>query len=596
MSLTVAPTWERRFRLPRQTLPVWAKQRPERCVFVSDLTGVTQVYCWDVERRSLRRVTDRPGGTRHCAIPSSGRSAWWFADTEGDECGLWLSQPFDGGPVTEVAPGLQPAWMSGLVLGLGDHALLGRSTEDGSEILLVRPDGSARPVHRHPEPAAPVDMTRDLALIAVEHNEDGDLWSTATRVLTVAGDLVRDVPPDDGGRLDAIGFAPVPGDRRLLLMRTEGDLRVPSILDPVTGERTDVRTGLTGELDAAWWADGSGLLLLHGREARSELHRWDFRSATLTRIAVPPGTVQDASSRPDGSVWYLWSDAATPPRFASTGAQPGLVLSDAAPPRSVPVTAVWVDGPAGPVHTLVSRPADARGPVPTVMLLHGGPEDQDLDEFSPEVAAWVDHGFAVLRPNYRGSSGYGTAWTEAIRQRVGFVELEDVDAVRRWAVERRVADPDRMVLAGSSWGGYLTLLGLGTQPGAWAVGLADAPVADPAAAYEDEMEEVRALDRTLFGGSPADAMDRYRAASPLTYLPSVRAPVLISAGARDPRCPPRQVEMYVAGLAELGRVHEVHRHGSGHTAAAVEDRIGLFRRQLAFATAHLPARAPLRAG
>ena len=71
-----------------------------------------------------------------------------------------------------------------------------------------------------------------------------------------------------------------------------------------------------------------------------------------------------------------------------------------------------------------------------------------------------------------------------------------------WAVASGLADPAACVLEGWSWGGYLTLLGLGRQPERWAVGCAGVPVADYLAAYEDEMEPLRAFDRSLFGGSP----------------------------------------------------------------------------------------------
>lgn len=585
MSLT-QPPWELRFRAVRHTLPAWAKQRPDRCVFVSDAAGVAQIYCWDLTRRLVRQVTDRSGGTRHCAIPSSGRSVWWFADTDGDEYGVWLSQPFDGGPTTAAVVDLEPAWMAGLVLGMDDHALVGRSTEAGSEIRLVRPDGHSVPIYQHDEPAFPVDLSRDLQLVAVEHSEDSDLLHTGVRVLTTEGALLRDLVAGEG-RLDAIGFVPVRGDCRLLLMRSQDDVRTPCVLDPQSGELIEIRTGLTGELDAAWWADGTGLLLLHGEHARSDLFHYDLRSATLNPLRVPPGTIQDAASRPDGTVWYLWSSSVIPPRFGSTGAPPDLPMPALRPPESVSVDMAWVPGPGGPIHTLITRAPVRPEPGPAVMLLHGGPDDQDVDDFSPEVAAWVEHGFTVLRPNYRGSSGYGMAWSDAIREQVGFVELDDVDAVRSWAIDEGLADPDRLVLAGSSWGGYLTLLGLCTQPDAWAVGLADSPVADLVAAYEDEMEEMRALDRALFGGSPQDMPERYRIASPMTYARFLRAPVLISAGERDPRCPIRQVEAFVAHLAELGRPHEFYRHGAGHSTTAVEERIALFRRQVDFVRGHL---------
>ena len=83
--------------------------------------------------------------------------------------------------------------------------------------------------------------------------------------------------------------------------------------------------------------------------------------------------------------------------------------------------------------------------------------------------------------------------------------------------------------------------------------MAGVPVADYVAAYEDEMEPLRAYDRALFGGSPHDVPDAYRDSSPITYVDDVRAPVLILAGENDPRCPIRQIDNYLDALAERGK-------------------------------------------
>jgi dipeptidyl aminopeptidase/acylaminoacyl peptidase len=145
-----------------------------------------------------------------------------------------------------------------------------------------------------------------------------------------------------------------------------------------------------------------------------------------------------------------------------------------------------------------------------------------------------------------------------------------------------------VVLAGGSWGGYLTLLGLGTRPDRWALGLAAVPVADYVAAYEDEMEPLKAFDRSLFGGSPAEVPEKYALASPITYVDAVRVPVLVMAGENDPRCPIRQIENYLARLAERGVPHEVYRYDAGHGSLVVEERIRQMRAELDFVRRHLP--------
>jgi dipeptidyl aminopeptidase/acylaminoacyl peptidase len=134
----------------------------------------------------------------------------------------------------------------------------------------------------------------------------------------------------------------------------------------------------------------------------------------------------------------------------------------------------------------------------------------------------------------------------------------------------------------------LALLAAGTQPDLWAAVTAIVPVADYFAAYEDEMEPLRAFDRSLLGGSPDEVPERYERASPLTYAAAVRAPLLVMAGLNDPRCPIRQVENYLARLEELGKSYEIYRYEAGHGALVTEERIHQMQLELNHLARHVP--------
>ncbi|MET9820221.1 prolyl oligopeptidase family serine peptidase [Streptomyces sp. NPDC006349] len=588
------PDWEKRFRAPRVSLPDWAEDAPDRSLFVSNATGTYELYAWDRSSGEQRQVTDRPNGTTDGVLAPDGDWIWWFDDKDGDEFGVWRRQPFAGGADEEAVPGLDPSYPAGLALGRdGRTAVIGRSTdEDGTTIHLARGDGGApAEIYRHRESAGVGDLSHDGSLIAIEHTEHGDAMHSALRVLRPDGTTVAELDDTGGGEeelgLEVLGFAPVDGDTRLLIGHQRRGRWEPLVWDVATGEQTDLALELPGDVSAEWYPDGSGLLVVHGFEARSELFRYDFAERELTEIETPAGTVSGATARPDGTVEYLWSSAAEPSAVRSTTGRVVLDPPGMKSPRSVPVEDVWVEGPGGRIHALVQKPAGAAGPFPTVFDIHGGPTWHDSDSFAAGPAAWVDHGYAVVRVNYRGSTGYGRAWTDALKHRVGLIELEDVAAVREWAVTSGLADPERLILTGGSWGGYLTLLGVGTQPGAWALGIAAVPVADYVTAYHDEMEGLKALDRTLLGGTPEEVPERFEASSPLTYVDEVKAPVYISAGVNDPRCPIRQVENYVERLEARGAVHEVYRYDAGHGSLVVDERIKQVRLELDFAARHL---------
>ena len=108
-------------------------------------------------------------------------------------------------------------------------------------------------------------------------------------------------------------------------------------------------------------------------------------------------------------------------------------------------------------------------------------------------------------------------------------------------------------------------------------------VADYVTAYADEMEQLRAFDRSLFGGSPQERPDVYRAASPLTYVDAVRAPILVLAGENDPRCPIRQIDNYLDALAARAADYAVSRFDAGHGSLVVEQDMAHMATEVSFA-------------
>ncbi len=596
------PDWEKRFRAPRIGLPDWAEDAPQRSLYVSNETGTFELYAWDRDTGSRRQVTDRPNGTTDGLLPPDGAWVWWFSDTDGDEFGVWMRQPFGGGADEPAVPGLEPAYPTGVAIGRDGTAVVGRSTdEEGSSVHVARPGAVPVEIYRHEESAQVGDLSEDGTLLVIEHTEHGDAMHAALRVVTLDGSTVAELDDSAGGTrelgLQCLGFAPVAGDTRLLVAHQRRGRWQPMLWDVASGAETELAIDLPGEVGAQWFPHRAGvpdaLLVDHTQHGRSELFRYELLpdGGRLTPVPTDPGTISEATARPDGTAEYLWSSAALPPVVRSSSGAVVLAPAGAVPPASVPVEDVWVEGPGGRVHALLQRPA-GEGPFPVLFEVHGGPAWNDSDSFAAGPAAWVDHGFAVIRVNYRGSTGYGRAWTDALKHRVGLIELEDISAVRDWAVAEGLADPRRLVLGGGSWGGYLTLLGLGTRPDDWAVGLAAVPVADYLAAYEDEMEQLKAVDRTLFGGSPQEVPDRYRASSPLTHVEAVRAPVHLSAGVNDPRCPIRQIDNYIERLTALGKPHEVYRYDAGHGSLVVEERIKQLRMELDFALRHVGPAQP----
>jgi dipeptidyl aminopeptidase/acylaminoacyl peptidase len=377
-------------------------------------------------------------------------------------------------------------------------------------------------------------------------------------------------------------------------MSHEGDgLQRPAVWDLGTGRRRNYPLDLPGDVEIEdWWPDGSALLLDHEHEGRSRLHRLDLGTGAVTEIDHPTGTISGAGVRPDGEIWYRLASGAEPPTVRTAGGDVVCAPPGERPPAGRPYRSWSFANPSGQrIHGFVATPPGT-GPHPVVMLVHGGPTWAYSDTFMPDVQAFVDHGVAVAMVNYRGSTGYGTAFRDALIGNPGFPEVEDVVAGLDALVADGVVDPARAAIAGGSWGGYVTLLALGLQPERWVVAAAAVPVADYVAAFADEAPFLQAFDRTLFGGGPDEVGDLYVERSPLTYVDRVKAPVLVIAGDNDSRCPIQQVLNYVEALqARRGEV-ELYRFDAGHGSMVIDERVRQMRAELDFVVARLAAAGP----
>jgi dipeptidyl aminopeptidase/acylaminoacyl peptidase len=591
---TIASTetaWKRRYRAARTSFPLWARDDADHLLYLSNVGGRFEVYAWNRLIGTHRQVTDRLEGTGYrvaSRLDPSGQNIWWFDDVKGNELGRYVREPFAGGERQPMAPELEPAYSAGLALGTG-FAVLGRSRGDeGTTIYFVRDGEAPRRIYQHAQSADVVDLSRDEKLLAIAHSEHGDSRNPAIRVLELDGRAVAELWDGPGRGLEPVGWSPVLGDHRLLAMHDRRGRSQPLLFDATTSKVDDIVLDLPGDTFAHWYPDARALLIGHEHRGRSELYRYDLAERSLVKLDAEPGTITTARVHPDGDVWYQLTSAPTP--AATHSLNGGVVLR--APGEPAPAGTAFRDLDVDGIHVFIAEPP-TQAPHPTIFIVHGGPGSHDQDAFYPGVQAWVDHGFAVVLVNYRGSTGYGKEWRDAIVGRPGLTELEDIAKVHDRVIADGIADPKRVVLSGGSWGGYLTLLGLGTQPEQWSLGIPIVPIGDYIAAYEDEMEPLKKYDEALFGGSPAQVPERYRQGNPLTYAENVRVPILLVVGQNDPRCPSRSVDIYRERLLELGKKFEEYRFDAGHGSLVIDEQIRQVEMEIAFAARSLGTQDPI---
>ncbi len=585
--MTDTPPWERRFRAPILSFPSWAADAPDRMILASTESGSYQLHTWDRATGERRQVTRDAVGVLEGRPTRDGTGVIWFQDETGAERGTFVVAPFDEDTAPEpLLDGLPEGWTEGLAIGR-HRSLAVMSTEDGYRVWASDDGEPVRLLHEHAQPirlaggwglTGSVDrgaLSADDRVAVLEVMEDGDVLHPSLRAVDAAtGETLADLR-DDGLELAGFGFSPVAGDLRMAITHERSGERRPAIWDVATGSVRDLALDLDGDVEPAdWWPDASAMLLVQLEAGRHRLHRYDLATDELTTLDTEPGSITAAAVRPDGAVWYRGHNGQHPAVLLEAGTTaPLLVAAGPAAPAGRDFEGWWFTNPKGQrVHGFLVHP-EGDGPHPVMMRVHGGPHSVDMDRWAPDVQAHVDAGFLVAMVNYRGSVGFGQEWRDELTGNIGFLELEDVLAGLDDLVVRGLADPARAVLAGWSWGGYVTLLGLGRHPERWAAGIGGVPVADYVAAYEDEAPILQALDRALFGGSPAEVPHLFVERNPITYVDAVAAPLLILAGENDSRCPIRQVWNYVGLLRARGLEPQVYTYATGHASFDVEERI-----------------------
>ncbi|HEX8771055.1 MAG TPA: prolyl oligopeptidase family serine peptidase, partial [Acidimicrobiales bacterium] len=457
------PVWEQRFRSPGVSFPHWARDAPDRLTFASNQSGAWQVYAWDRQTGTRRQVTDDPIGVSDGVTSPDGTGVIWFHDTTGDEVGQWMWEPFHGGAKRPLVSGVPDGWTSGLALSSEETIVIGVVDDEGYTVYVSPAGAEARILHRHDEVVEVAGISRDSKLLAVQHAEHGDNIHLAVRVLDLSNGSVAGEQWDGTGLgLSVAGWSPVPGDQRLALVHEREGLERPAIWDVRAGARRDLSFDLPGDLSVAgWWPDASALLVCHEHEGRDQLFRLDLETEDLAPVEHPAGTIDGAAVRPDGEIWFQVTSGANPPTVLSLKGDVVCAPDGDPPPGGAPYRSWHFDNDVGQrVHGFVVVP-DGPGPFPTVMLVHGGPTWAYTDSFMSDVQAWVDHGFAVGLVNYRGSTGYGVAFRDALIGNPGLPEVADVVAGLDDLITHGVTDPARAVISGGSWGGYITLLAHG---------------------------------------------------------------------------------------------------------------------------------------
>jgi dipeptidyl aminopeptidase/acylaminoacyl peptidase len=228
------------------------------------------------------------------------------------------------------------------------------------------------------------------------------------------------------------------------------------------------------------------------------------------------------------------------------------------------------DGLEIPAYLTVPRGASGKD-MPMVVMIHGGPwVSGDHWRFNPEVQFLASRGYAVLQPNFRGTTRYGWKHFSSSFKQWGLAMQDDITDGVRWAIDQGIADPKRICIYGASYGGYAAMMGLAKTPELFKCGINYVGVTDLPLFLTISWSDYAYSDFVSYGaktmvGDVDRELDQLKKTSPTELAANIQAPVLMAYGAEDRRVPIEHGNRMKAALDRAGKKYQwMVGAGEGH--------------------------------
>ena len=584
-------------------------------LITSDETGVLNIYAQPIdggERRALSASTDR--AIRGIDFFPNDDRVLYTSDGNGDELNHLYVRELDG-TVVDLTPGdgLKAMFMgwsgdrSSFYVGTNErdpramdvyrYSFAERASRSGTS-----GDYPRRMVFRNDDHYQPSGVSGDerwLALVKVRNNEDNNLFVVD---LTRWRPAPRLVSPHEGNA--TFGLADFSPDSSTLYYTTDegSEFRRVFSYDIATGHR-DL------EFEAEWdvqsyrfSTSGRYLVISTNEDATTRTRVVDTRTGADLRLPAPAaGTVRGVRFSPsDRTATLTVNGDRAPTNIHALDVKTGraTALTRSLSPRvdaddlveSTVVRYPSFDGVEIPA--LLYRPHQATGEnrAPGVVLVHGGPGGQSRSGYRAEVQYLVNHGYAVLAVNNRGSSGYGKTFYHLDDRRHGEHDLQDCVFGRTYLESLDWIDGERVAIMGGSYGGYMVAAALAFTPDAFDAGVNIFGVTNWLRTLESIPPWWEAQREALYAelGDPKVDRERLHRISPLFHADRIKRPLLVVQGANDPRVLQVESDELVAAARKGGaEVEYLLFEDEGHGFRKKENRIEAAEAYLRFLDTHL---------
>ncbi|MFD2043364.1 S9 family peptidase [Ornithinibacillus salinisoli] len=326
---------------------------------------------------------------------------------------------------------------------------------------------------------------------------------------------------------------------------------------------------------------------------QDDLYRYDLQSTKLDKLITPVDVIEKIQVTKSGHIYMLGRSATVPHNvFQTTNGKEwtqltnnrvlGLSQADMVEPDVVSYTSF--DGMEIEALLFKAKPENDNGH--TIFWPHGGPQASERKFFRSMFQCFLNRGYTIFAPNFRGSTGYGSSFVKLVEQDWGEGPRLDCVAAIEWLFENNITDREKLFLVGGSYGGYMSLL-LHGRHAEYFKAVVD--IFGPSDLFTF-VNSVPAhwkpiMDRWL--GDPERDKERFIKDSPVTYLDGMVKPMLVIQGAKDPRVVKEESDQIVEKLKSEGReVEYLLLEDEGHGFSKKENEINVYSRMLEFLEKH----------
>ncbi|XKE93937.1 S9 family peptidase [Metaplanococcus flavidus] len=588
------PTVEQFFRT--YTISDFAVSRDEkRLIFSSNLNGNVNLWAMDLpngfpylfaqrdesvsfikfdpENRFVLAGYDKDGDENHqiYALPYEGGLPQPLITGEADEKYFFSHLSDDGKRVYYMTSNGNPTYLNTRV----------RNLEDGSDTLLLEGEGGA------------------TELAAVSDNEKALVYSRAfanTYVTSFVkiGDDAHNLTPD--ASQVHVASDPVFTDDNTIYFVTNFDSEYNYVakFDIDTKEFSPVMS-IEGESveSLKWHKESETFYITTEKGVTDYLYRADLKMKDPVKLDAPAASIDKVVVTKSGAVYVLGRSATVPHNIfrLENGVEwtqltknnvLGLESEDMVEPDVV--TYKSFDGMEIEALLFRAKPENDNGH--TIFWPHGGPQAAERKIFRSMFQCFLNRGYSIFAPNFRGSTGYGASFVKLVEQDWGEGPRLDCLAGIEWLFEEGISDRDKLFLVGGSYGGYMALLLHGRHPEYFKAVVDIFGVSDLFTFYNSVPEHWKPMMERWIGNPERDK-ERFIKDTPTTYLDGMIKPMLVIQGAKDPRVVKEESDQIVAKLQEAGRdVEYLVLDDEGHGFSRKENEIEVYSRMLEFLEKH----------